>query len=192
MAKKRPGPAAHQIIFSGDAAKVVLFNKRTVRVWVRELPATYHRQVFTHAKQPADITELCCYVPEGASFIGEQPLEREQWPTVEALRYASRFPEVIPPAGYWPVPAGWADNVRPEALLKIFALAKKLNYFAAAATGQEMVAAAEWQAPILLASQEVLGPFVERLSTSLISSLTALSTSTAPISGGSKSKPTPG
>ena len=175
MSKSKLGPAPHQILFAGESVTALLIDGSRVTVFVRELPARYHSLVFRNAEHLAELVELCTY-------------------TIGAVRVtpAAAFPEVLPPHGYSPVPAGWADNLKAESLHDLYDFAQKLNFTSAAATGKRQLAAKEWKAPLLLQAEEVLLPLVERLTSSLISSLTALSTSAAPTATSSSTKPSPG
>ena len=175
MKKKPAGPEPHQIIFAGSPAQVVLVDGTRVDVFVRELPARYHPLVFRNADRLAELIELCTYTSAGT---GNPP--------------APLYPEVRAPHGYWPVAAGWADNVKAKSLHDLFDLAEKLNFTSAAATGKRQVAAKEWKAPLLLEAETTLLPFAEKLTHSLISSLTALSTAVPSTATPSSIKPSPG
>jgi hypothetical protein len=174
--QKKKGPESHQIIFAGQATKATLWDGTVVPVFVREMPARYHQLVFRTAGQVAELVELCTYTVAGE---GESP--------------APRFAGIDAPHGYWPVPAGWADNVKNESLLEIYDLAgDKLNFTSAAATGKRLAAAHEWRAPLLLENEQVLQPYAEKLATLLTSSLTPLLTHLSPTGSSSSTKPSPG
>ena len=176
MPKIKPGPAPHQIIFAGESWPVTLIDGKQFLVFVRELPARYHPLVFRHADNLASLVELCTYTKAIAGESAPAPL----------------FAEVVAPTGYWPVPAGWADNVKPESHHALYDLAQKLNFTSAAATGKRQLAAKEWKAPLLREAEELLMPHVERLMHSLVSSLTPLSTAAASIATASSTKPSAG
>ncbi|ACB76709.1 hypothetical protein [Opitutus terrae] len=188
-----PKPTPLQVFFAGEPATAELFGGRRVGVFIRELPARYHPLVFRCADRIGDLLELCLYVRAGDPANGEKPLERKSWPKLEQIRAQARFPDVSVPEGYWPVPAGWADNLTPASARKLFGKAgDEINFTPAAETGKQLVAAKEWKMPLLLESEEVLAPFVERLSSSLISSLTALSTPAKSTASDSSTSPSAG
>jgi hypothetical protein len=139
------------IIFGGESATVTLLDGTRLTVFVRELPLRHLGTFLGVCETPAELIELCTYLTAGE---GEPP--------------AAAFPQVRPPAGYWPVPAGWADNLGDSAADLLLAKIEKLNFSRAAKWGKAQIAAKKKIAPLQQESLRQILPLVSEAVTEML------------------------
>lgn len=114
-----------------------MLDGSTAEVFVRMLPERYLLDQFlTVMESGARTIDLCTYL------ASKNPDESEE------ARKASAYPEIPPPTGYSPVPAGWADNLTDESTAELYQVAKDLNFMRAANLAEGRLAAKKQLAPL--------------------------------------------
>lgn len=140
------------ILFAGEQATAAFVDGQSfVHVFVRALPERYLLNQFLQVMEDGSRTvELCVYTAAGE---GAPPL--------------GAFPAVPPPAGYWPVPIGWADNLTDESLAFLYEKACQLNFSRAARLAEGRLAAKQAIGPletkVMEATMPVVSAALERL-----------------------------
>jgi hypothetical protein len=153
------------ILFSGKPETVKLRDGSLVKVFVRELPDRYFPIFFSNFESRSQLIELCTYTEAGTGPAPE-----------------GAFPHVTPPTGYWPVPAGWADNLGDTAIERLHALAETLNFSRAAKWGKAQIAAKKTIAPLQQATMRQLLPIVAEAVREMVKRTDSVSTPSAPSS----------
>lgn len=152
------------ILFAGRPARAQLLDGSRVACFVRELPDRYLGLVLEHCENRSALIELCTYL-EG------DPAAAPHYPA---------FPQVLPPKGYRPVPAGWADNLTDDTLAQLGALAEKLNFSRAATKGEALIAAKQRIAPLYQATINQVIPLVQSMVASAMNTASGSTPNTRP------------
>lgn len=156
------------ILFAGEAVTTTLVDGTTFTVFIRAMPQRYLGLVLESAEWPHALVELCTYLPGQATE--EQP--------------PAAHPNIPTPQGYRPVPAGWSDNLTPEAVNLLYEKAKALNFRNAVDWARGQIAAKKLVAPLHEQAIEQVLPVLLRIMEPLMQKLDALSHSmrSAPLS----------
>lgn len=139
------------ILFGGEPMTVERIDGSKLSVFVRELPLRHLGTFLSVVEPPALLIELCTYTAAGE---GEPP--------------EGTFPQVAPPTGYWPVPAGWADNLSDDAAERLQQRIEKLNFSRAAKWGKAQIAAKKKIAPLQQESLRQILPLVTEAVTEML------------------------
>lgn len=177
------------ILFAGESLTVKFIDGTThAVVHVRAMPQRFLPRVIECAEFKTALVELCTYVkapeplPPGSAIPTPGP----------ELAARSSYPEIPPPAGYAPVPAGWTDNLSDASVDALYEKAKALNFQRAVDWARGQIAAKKMVSPLHEAAiaqvmpllEKIIAPLMNRLETS--SALTRSSPS-SPVTPGSSS-----
>lgn len=149
------------ILFGGAAATAVLIDGTQLAVHVRALPQRHlHHVIASYEHRPLFI-ELCTYTKAGS---GKPP--------------AGIAPDVPAPTGFWPVPAGWTDNLSDGSIEDLFQKAEELNFQRAVSWARAQITAKQQIAPLVQETTAMVMPIVERVMQPLLAKLEQFSNST--------------
>jgi hypothetical protein len=167
------------ILFGGQGASAKLIDGTKVNVFVRALPQLYLHHVLSCAEHKHLLIELCTY------FAVDQKAKKAA-PIGDPL-----CPEIVPPAGFRPVPMGWNQNLSDASIDELYELAKKLNFQRAADWAKGQIAAKKLVAPLYEMTVSQVMPVVNKIMQPLIERVEKLSASmpSAPSSSAAPGNP---
>jgi hypothetical protein len=157
-------PKKTVVIFAGEIfdgrdkehPKVRDLDGNEIIVRVRAMPARHLGRVLALCQHEALLLEFLCYV------------RRADQADAVAVDDKEAPPEI---AGWATVPLGWADNLDDASHELLLEAGKRLNFSRAASWGQRQIEAKQFQQPLLLKTDEMLAPVVEKMVHLLVSSL---------------------
>lgn len=156
------------ILFSGQTSMVKLTDGSDVEVHIRILPQRQLGRLLAACEDQSALIELCCFtkLPPDAPKLDNAP------------------------AGYAPVPMGWADNLTDESFEFLHATAQKLNFQRAVKWGQAQITAKKMIAPLHASALENLNPIIDGLVEKMVARIenSSASTRSAPASPAAAAK----